>query len=129
MIVRERERLHQLQPAKLLIDWSTAIVAGVLLWHRKPLAAAVVGFGPSIAVTLLFLSGRLDHSLEAIRSRPLAQTIAPQLSADVNALRFAGLGLSWAGCWFHHVWLIPAGLLVIVCGWWLAWRRGKARNR
>src|SRR5262245_48118053 len=125
---RERERFHQLHPGKLLVDWSTAIVAGALLWQRRPLAAAAVGFGPSIVVTAVFLSGRLDRALEAIRARPLAQAVAPQLSADVNALRFAGLALAWAGCWFHRAWLIPAGPIVIIAGWWLAWRRGVSRR-
>ncbi|HEV8580918.1 MAG TPA: hypothetical protein VGX68_17770 [Thermoanaerobaculia bacterium] len=124
MIIRDRERYHQLHPAKLFVDWSTAIVAGGLLWWRQPLTAVAVGFGPSIVVTFVFLSGRLDHALEVIRSRPLAQAIAPQLSADVNALRFVGLAVSWAGCWCHRAWLLPAGVFVIVGGWWLAWRRG-----
>lgn len=124
MTARDRERYHQLHPAKLLVDWGTAIVAGGLLWWRQPVSAVAVGFGPSIVATLVFLSGRLDHSLEAIRSRPVAHAIAPQLSADVNALRFAGLAVSWAGCWFHHAWLLPAGMFVILGGWWVAWWRG-----
>jgi hypothetical protein len=124
MTVRDRERYHQLHPAKLLVDWSTAIVAGSLFWWRQPVAAFAVGFGPSIVVTSIFLSGRLDDALEGIKSKPFAQAIAPRLSSDVNALRFVGLTLSWAGCWFHVVWLIPAGVFAIICAWWLAWRRG-----
>ena len=129
MNVRDRERYHQLHPAKLLVDWGTAIVAGALLWWRQPLAAVAVGFGPSIVVTLVFLSGRLDHALEVIRSRPVAQAIAPKLSTEVNALRFVGLALFWAGCWFHQAWLLPLGLFVIVGGWWLAWRRGVSEHQ
>jgi hypothetical protein len=123
---RDRGRLHQLHSAKLLVDAGTAIAAGALLWSRQPVAAAAVGFGPSIAVSLAFLSGRLDRALEAIRSRPAARALACELSADVDALRFAGLALWWAGCWFHRAWLVPAGLLVIVGAWGLAWRRGLA---
>lgn len=128
VVVSDRGRYHQLHPAKLIVDWGTAAVAGALLWSRQPFAAAAVGFGPSIVVSLLFLSGRFDRTLEVIRSRPMAQAIAPQLSADINALRFAGLALSWAGCWFHRVWLIPAGVFAIIGGWWLAWRRGQRRH-
>lgn len=128
MTLRERGRYHQLHPAKLLVDWTTAVAAGVLLWQRHAPAAAAVGFGPSIAVTLAFLSGRFDGPLEAIRSRSRASAIAPDLSAGVNALRFASLGLSWAGCWLHRGWLIPAGLAVILGGWGLAWRRGSSRR-
>src|SRR4029079_3182308 len=124
MTARDRERLHQLHPAKLIVDWGTAAVAGVLLWRGHPGSAVVVGFGPSILVTWGFLSGRLDRALETIRSRPVAQAIASKLSTDVNVLRFLGLALAWGGCWRHEVWLIPTGVFVIFAGWWLAWRRG-----
>jgi hypothetical protein len=128
MTSRDRERYHQLHPAKLLVDWGTAIVAGGLLWSRRPLLAVAVGFGPSIAVTAVFLSGRFDRALEAIRERPIARAIAPGLSADVNASRFAGLAVAWAACWLHRGWLIPPGLVLIVAGWGLAWKRGTARR-
>ena len=129
MIVRDRERYHQLHPAKLLVDWGTAIAAGALLWWRQPLAAAAVGFGPSILVTLVFLSGRLDHALESIRRKPAAQAIGSKLSTDINVLRFAGLAVSWAGCWFHNGMLVPLGVFVIIGAWWLAWRRGVSDRR
>jgi hypothetical protein len=124
VILQDRERYHQLHPAKLVTDWSTAIVAGGLLWSSQPLAAVVVGFAPSIVVSSAFFSGRFDRALEAIRRRPIARAIAPKLSVDINTLRFAGLAVSWAGCWFHRAWMIPAGVFVILGAWWLAWRRG-----
>ena len=124
MIVRDRERYHQLHPAKLTVDWVTAFAAGALLWQERPLAAVALGFGPSIAVTLAFLSGRLDTALDAIRSKPVARAIAPNLSTGVNLVRFAGLALAWTGCWSHRTWLMPIGVVVILGGWWLAWRRG-----
>ena len=124
MIARDRKRYHQLHPAKLLVDWTTAIVAGALLWQRQPLAALVVGFGPSIFITWAFLSGRFDRAIEAVRAKPVAQAIAPRLSADINVLRFAGLAVAWAGCWLHRTWMLPAGVIVILGAWWLAWRRG-----
>src|SRR5262245_40822305 len=126
MTVGERARYHQLHPAKLLVDWGTAVVAGALLWRRQPVAAVVVGFGPSIAVTLVCVSGRVDRALDRIRRKPAARAVASALSPDVNAIRFAVLALSWAGCWRHQLWLIPAGVFTILGGWWLAWKRGAA---
>ena len=122
MTRKECERYHQLHPAKLAVDWGTGIIAGVLLWQHALVAALIVGFVPSIITTLVFLSGKLDHTLEAVRGRPVARTIALHLSYDVNAVRFAGLALSWAGCWFHVWWLIPVGVLVILLAWYWAWR-------
>jgi hypothetical protein len=126
MNLRDRERLHQLHPVKLSVDWSTAIAAGDLFWRGYPAAALIVGLVPSVAATLLFLSGRLDGSLERIRRGRVARAVAPQLSAGVNALRFGGLAAAWAGCVLHRAWLVPAGLLVIAGGWWIARRRGAA---
>ena len=126
MTLRDRSRYHQLHPAKLLADWTAAIAAGIFLWRRQPLPAVAVGFLPSLLVTAAFLFGKFDASLDRIRSRPLARAIAPQLSAEVNALRFAGLAVAWAGCWLHRVWLLPAGIAVILGGWGLAGRRGTA---
>jgi hypothetical protein len=126
MTLADRARVHQLHPAKLAVDWTTAAVAGILLWNRQPLAAFAVGFLPSIAATAIFLTGRLDRALERIESRPAARTIARGLSADVNALRFSGLAAVWAGCWLHRVWPIPAGVAVILGAWALARRRGAS---
>ena len=125
MTARDRVRYHQLHPAKLLVDWITAIIAGSLLWRHQPVAAIAVRFGPSIVVTGVFVSGRLDHALEAISNRLAAHALARQLSTSVNALRFAGLAMSWAGCWWHRVWLLPAGVLVITAGWLFARRRAS----
>ena len=122
MTRKERERYHQLHPAKLAVDWATAIIAGVLLWRHALLAALIVGIVPSIVITLVFLSGKLDRPLEAVRGRPVARAIALRLSAGVNAMRFAGLALSWAGCWLHVSWLVPVGVLVILLAWYRAWR-------
>src|SRR5262249_10585830 len=76
MTSADRERYHQLHPLKLLIDWSTAVVGGGLLWGRHPAAAVVVGFGPSIVVSSAFLSGRFDRALDAIRSHSRSRTFA-----------------------------------------------------
>jgi hypothetical protein len=121
----ERERYHQLHPAKLLVDSSTAIAGGVLFWRRQPLAALAAGFVPAIAVTLVFLSGgstgvskRSDAGPSHVRSRPRCpRTSTPFASA---ASPWRGPGADSAGAW-----PIPAGLLVIVAGWWLAWRRSN----
>jgi ABC-type dipeptide/oligopeptide/nickel transport system permease subunit len=70
MVPRERERYHQLHPAKLLTDWGTAILAGAMLWKQRWLPAFAIGFVTSIVVTLVFVSGRLDEALERIRRQP-----------------------------------------------------------
>jgi hypothetical protein len=94
----DRTRFHQLHPAKLAVDWGTAAIAGALLWRHDWLAAAAMGFVPSIVTTAVFLSGRLDDALEKIRNRRGARSIAEGLSSVVNAIRFGGLAMAWVGC-------------------------------
>ena len=122
----DRALLHQLHPLKLAVDWGTAAVAGVLFWRAQSPAAIVVGFIPSIATTLLFLSGRFDRALDRIRRRGGAHALAEQLSADVNAIRLGGLASVWAGCGGHQAWAIPAGGGVSAAGWRLARRRAAS---
>jgi hypothetical protein len=124
MTSRDRALYHQIHPAKLLTDWSTAVAAGALLWQHRALLGLVVGFGPSVATSLLFLLGGADRQLERLRTSYLGRTVAPYLAPDVNALRLAGLGVFWGACWLHRAWLLLPGLAVILGGWALAWRRG-----
>jgi hypothetical protein len=116
----DRTRFHQLHPAKLAVDWGTAAIAGALLWRHDWVAAVAMGFAPSILTTAVFLSGRFDDALGKIRNRRGARSIAQGLSPAVNAIRFGGLTVAWVGCWLHRPWWIPAGVLVVAFGWWLA---------
>jgi hypothetical protein len=42
------------------------------------------------------------------------------MTRPIEVMRFAGYALMAIGAWYHTVWLIPAGLLIIL----LAWLRG-----
>lgn len=42
------------------------------------------------------------------------------MTRTMEMLRFAGYAVMAIGAWFHLIWLVPLGLLVIV----LAWARG-----
>jgi hypothetical protein len=41
-----------------------------MLWKQRWLRAFAIGFVPSIVLTLVFVSGRLDEALERIRRQP-----------------------------------------------------------
>jgi hypothetical protein len=47
------------------------------------------------------------------------------MTRPLEALRFVGLGFMALGAWYHVLWLIPFGLVVIL----LAWLRGVAFPR
>jgi len=121
----DRTRYHQLHPAKLAADWGSAAIAGALLWRHHWVAAVAMGLGPPIVTTAAFLSGRFDDAVGEIRNRRGARSIAKRLSPAVNAIRFGDLAVAWVGCWLQRPWWIPAGALLVVVGWWLAWRRSS----
>jgi len=121
----DRTRYHQLHPAKLAADWGSAAIAGALLWRHHWVAAVAMGLGPPIVTTAAFLSGRFDDAVGEIRNRRGARSIAERLSPAVNAIRFGDLAVAWVGCWLQRPWWIPAGALLVVVGWWLAWRRSS----
>ena len=112
---RERVLYHQIHPLKLATDVTTAGIAAALLWTRHVAAAVVVGFGPSILVTLALLRWA---NLERYRQSSFGRYIARFMNRRVEAARFAGLLPLWGGAWAHRVGLVIAGVAWIL-GCWL----------
>jgi hypothetical protein len=125
VILRDRVLYHQIHPAKLLVDWGTAVAAGALLWQHRALPALIVGLGSPLAISFVFLLGAADRQLERLRTSYLGRTVAVHLAPDVNVLRLGGIGVLWGACWLHQAWLVLVGLAAILGGWLLAWRRGR----
>ena len=96
MTRQERLLYHQIHPLKLLTDWSTAAVAAVLLWRHQLVAALLIGFLPSILVSLLLIR---YSELEPYRTSAFGRYIAHHMTRAVEAGRFVGLALAWDGAW------------------------------
>jgi len=111
----DRLLYHQIHPLKLATDITTAALAAVLLWLRHPGAAVLVGFGPSILVTLALLRWA---SLDRYRQSAFGRYIARFMTRGVEAARFAGLVPLWGGAWAHRGALIIVGVIWIL-GCWL----------
>jgi hypothetical protein len=52
MTFREKLLYHEVHPAKIIIDVTTALAAAVLLWQQHLLRAAAVGLAPPIIASL-----------------------------------------------------------------------------
>jgi hypothetical protein len=129
MTFRERMLYHQIHPVKLLTDGSSAVIATWLMWTHLWVAALVVAFLPPVLMSSILIGlGRLDE----YRASALGRYVAKNLTHTMEAVRLAGLVLVWLGAWYHVVWLIPAGLAVILAAWFRGWlfrsrgRRGSA---
>lgn len=106
---------HQIHPLKLFVDVSTAAAASLLFWEHRPGAAMLVGFIPSIIVSVALVRWA---DLEPYRASAFGQYIGQFMTRRVEAARFAGLLPLWGGAWMRRPPLIVAGGVWIV-GCWL----------
>jgi hypothetical protein len=110
----ERLLYHQVHPLKLLTDITTSFASSWLLWREAWGMAALVAFLPSIVVSALLIWGA---DLEPWARTPIGRYVARFMTRRVEALRFAGQLVMWAGAALHIVWLLPLGLAIVVFGW------------
>jgi len=111
---RERIVIHQVHPLKLATDWLTGIAAGWLFWSQEPVTALIVGFVPSIIVSL-YMVMRVD--LGRLADTRAGRYVSSPRTRPSDGIRFVGLVIAWWGAWIHMVLPIVAGLAVILSGW------------
>lgn len=111
----ERLLYHQIHPLKLATDITSAGVAAMLLWQHRLAFALVVGFVPSIAVSIALL--RLAD-LEPYRRSALGRYVSRFMSRRVEVARLAGLVPLWGGAWLQRWSLVAIGAAWIL-GCWL----------
>lgn len=113
----EKSLYHQVHPLKLATDWGTGLLALYPFWLHHWLAALLVAFLPSILVSVLLIR---FTDLEKIRRSNFGKYIRLYMNNLMVVLRFGGYALMALGAWFHLLWLLVLGLLLIL----FAWTRG-----
>jgi hypothetical protein len=113
----EKSLYNQIHPAKLATDIGSTAPGLYLLWQRDIVFALIVLFVPAL-IASFFIIRYVD--LEKYKQSPLGRYVARYMTGAMQALRLLGLVIMMAGAWFHIVWLVPSGLLVVL----LAWTRG-----
>lgn len=116
----ERLLYHQIHPIKLVTDVTTAIVAAVVLWAHRPVAAAVIGIVPSILVSGALLRWA---DLDRYRRSRFGRYVRRFMTRRVEVARLAGLLPLWGGAWLHRASLVIGGAIWIL-GCWLWGLRG-----
>ena len=125
MSLRERILLHQVHPVKLLADWGTGLAAAWLLWDHRLVSALIVGFVPSICISI-YLILRVD--LSRFRDSPLGRYFLSPLTRPGDQVRLFGLLVTWTAAWFNSLLFALAGLAIILYAWGkglLVRRRGE----
>ncbi len=114
MTLDEKILYHQIHPSKLLTDWGAGIIALQPFWeHQLLVALLIVLIPPAIASFILI---RLAN-LEPYKESSFGKYVRKYMTRPMEMVRLAGYILMAIGAWYHIVWLIPAGLLVVLFGW------------
>lgn len=113
MDTREKLLYHQIHPAKLATDIAVSVPSLLFFWDGQLLAGIVVTFPSAVASALVIRYADLDR-LKASRA---GAYLARHMSRAVQAVRGFGFVLMAAGAWFHALWLIPVGLVIILIAW------------
>ena len=126
MDTRERVLYHQIHPAKLLTDWTTAAVTCVLFWKHHLLAGLLLGLIPSLVATWALLRWA---DLEPYRTSRVGRYVERHMTRAMEGLRLVGMVVVWVGSWYHLPGAMVLGLLVILAGWsWSGSRAGTSSS-
>ena len=114
MNLEEKVLFHQIHPLKLFTDWSTGIVALYLLWRHNLAFALIIALVPAPIVSFLLVR---FADLEKYKESPFGKYIRKYMTRQAEVVRFAGYALMAVGAWYHVIWLILLGLIIILFGW------------
>jgi hypothetical protein len=112
--LRERILLHQVHPAKLATDWGTGLTAAWLFWDHRLSAALIVGFLPSILMSIYLI---LRADLTRYGDSPLGRYFLSPRTRPGDPVRLFGLLVMWGGAWFNSILAAVAGLAIIIAAW------------
>ena len=87
MRLQEKSLYHQIHPAKLFTDWSTALIALVPFWHHNLLLALLIAFVPSIIASRVIIR---FVDLEKYKQSPFGKYVKQYMTRTIEAIRFIG---------------------------------------
>lgn len=122
---RERLLYHQLHPVKLTTDVATAAVSAILLWQHRLASAVVIGFVPSIVMSVILVRW---GDLERYRRSAFGRYVSRFMTRRVELARLAGLIPLWGGAWLRSPTLIALGVLWIAGCWLLGLVTSEGRH-
>jgi hypothetical protein len=111
---KDKYLYHQIHPLKLFTDISAAFGGLCFLWRHQLAFALVVMLAPPFLVSLLLMR---YADLEGYRESAFGKYIARSTSHAMEAVRLAGMAVTALGAWRHSVWIIFAGIVIVLFGW------------
>jgi hypothetical protein len=121
MTFAERALYHQIHPAKLFADLSTALIALDLFWRHELVPGLIIALLPPVLVSAVLVR---EAELERYRSSPMGAYLRRFMPPWVQAVRIFGVAVAFYAAWYH----VPAGIygglgLVAIC-----WANGIGRR-
>ena len=118
---RERVLYHQIHPAKVFADTSTALVAIDLFWRHALAPGLIIALLPPILVSAVLVN---EVNFETYRSSPMGAYLRRFMPPWVQAVRLFGVGVAFYAAWFQFEAGVMGGLaLVAIC-----WANGIGRR-
>lgn len=114
MNIIDKTLYHQIHPFKLVTDVIAAFVAVYLLWINMLVPGLIVAFVPSLAISF-FMIRTMDFEKE--KQSRLGKYVKRYMGRAADTARSVGFVAMLAGGWFHILWLIGLGFLIIILSW------------
>jgi hypothetical protein len=120
----ERVLYHQIHPLKLATDFLAEVVSLPLIWHGRYRPGLAVHFLAPVIGSAVVL--RRDDDLERLKASAPGRHVAVEMTPAMQAVRLAGDAVTVAGAWWHRRALIALGAAIVIGGWTLGPRGGRA---
>jgi hypothetical protein len=114
MTQQEKHLYHQIHPLKLLTDWVAGLLALYFFWRHDFVAAVATALIPAMVVSSLLIN---FANLERQRASRFGHYVQRYMTRTMEALRLVGYIIMAAGAWYHALFFIGIGLLIILSAW------------
>ena len=121
MTLAERVLYHQIHPAKLFADISTAVIGIDLFWRHALVPGLIIALLPPLLVSAVLLR---EADLGRYRASPMGAYLRQFMPPWVQAVRVFGVGVAFYAAWYHFPTGVISGLAVVA----ICWANGIGRH-
>jgi len=114
MTFNEKKLYHQVHPLKLFVDISSGFFTTYLSWQHNWFWFLSLMVIPSLITSYLLM---WYVNLESLKSSKLGYYLKKYMTNGMEAFRFSGQIIMWIAAWYHLLFLIVIGFLMIAGGW------------
>lgn len=111
---KEKKLYHQIHPVKLLVDWCTGIIALYFIWLHEIVVALLIMLIPAMIASFVIIQ---FVNLDKYKQSPFGIYMLHHMTKRWEAVRLIGFIIAILAAWFHVLWLIFVGILIILFGW------------